>query len=196
VRAHINYANVTATLALFIALGGGSYAALKVGSRQIANDSIRSVDVRNNQLKSVDVRNRTLLRRDFRPGQLDPGPQGPPGAQGPPGPPGQTLAFARVNANGTVDAARSKRITSANVIRQNPGGFGGIYCFSGLDFNAASVTATLEYPAPNFSIDAAIPAPSPGNCAPGTQAIVSTRNEVGSPGGGNVSDHAFYVAFN
>jgi len=63
-RRHISYANVVATLALFIAIGGSSYAALRIGSRDIRNNSIRSVDVRNNGITSKDVRNRSLRARD------------------------------------------------------------------------------------------------------------------------------------
>jgi hypothetical protein len=56
---------VIAVIALFVALGGGAYAALRVGSKQIANNSIRSKDVRNNQLRGKDVRNRSLSGRDI-----------------------------------------------------------------------------------------------------------------------------------
>jgi len=66
IRAHLSYANVTATLALFIALGGSSYAALRIGSREIVNNSVRSGDIRNNHVRSRDIRNRTILGRDVR----------------------------------------------------------------------------------------------------------------------------------
>jgi hypothetical protein len=62
---HITYANVTATLALFVALGGSSYAVVKIGSKQIVNNSVRSADVRNNSLSSSDIKNRTLRSRDI-----------------------------------------------------------------------------------------------------------------------------------
>jgi hypothetical protein len=64
-RRHISYANVVATLALFVAVGGSSYAALRIGSRDIRDNSIRSVDVRNNAIAGKDVRNRTLRARDI-----------------------------------------------------------------------------------------------------------------------------------
>ena len=64
IRGHLSYANVTATLALVIALGGTSYAALSVGSRQIVNNSVRSADLRNNSIHSADIRNHTLTGRD------------------------------------------------------------------------------------------------------------------------------------
>lgn len=83
-----------AYLALFVALGGTSYAAVRVGSSQIVNNSIRSKDIRNghvtsrdiknNDVRSHDVRNGTLRAIDFQPGQL------PAGAAGRPGPPGGT----------------------------------------------------------------------------------------------------------
>jgi len=63
-RRHISYANVVATLALFVAVGGSSYAALRVGSREIRNNSIRSVDLRNNGIAGKDVRNRGIRARD------------------------------------------------------------------------------------------------------------------------------------
>jgi hypothetical protein len=63
-RRHISYSNVVATLALFIALGGSSYAALRIGSRDIRDNSVRSVDIRDNGIRSRDVRNRSVRARD------------------------------------------------------------------------------------------------------------------------------------
>jgi hypothetical protein len=65
-RAHLTYANVVATLALFIAIGGSSYAALRIGSRQLVNNSVRSQDLRNNDVRSKDVRNGGLTGRDVK----------------------------------------------------------------------------------------------------------------------------------
>jgi hypothetical protein len=64
-RKHLSYSNVIATAALFIALGGTSYAVLRVDSREVVNNSLRSVDVRNDSLRSRDIRNRTLRARDL-----------------------------------------------------------------------------------------------------------------------------------
>jgi hypothetical protein len=57
-------AMVVAVLALFVALGGSSYAALKIGSKQIRNNSVRTGDLRNNDIRSRDIRNNTILGRD------------------------------------------------------------------------------------------------------------------------------------
>jgi hypothetical protein len=79
IRSRLTFANVTSLLALFVALGGTSYAALHVGSKQIVNNSVRSKDIRNNDLRSADVRNGSLLPADFKPGALPAGPRGLPG---------------------------------------------------------------------------------------------------------------------
>jgi hypothetical protein len=60
----LTYANVTSTLALFLALGGVSYAAVSVGSAEIRNNSVSTQDLRNNQIRSRDIRNRTIVNRD------------------------------------------------------------------------------------------------------------------------------------
>jgi hypothetical protein len=88
IRSYLSYANVVATLALFVALGGGAYAAItlpknSVGTRQIKNDAVTSSKVKNG----------SLLSGDFKAGQLPagiPGSQGPKGDTGPKGDPGPT----------------------------------------------------------------------------------------------------------
>lgn len=55
-RRHVTYANVIATIAVFTALGGVSYAALQVGTKQIVNNSVRTKDIRNNDVRSRDIR--------------------------------------------------------------------------------------------------------------------------------------------
>src|SRR4051812_10228171 len=74
-RRHLSYSNVTATLALFIALGGSSYAALRITGRDVANGSLTGKDIKK---RSVPV---NRLR--------GPLPKGPAGAQGPKGDPGE-----------------------------------------------------------------------------------------------------------
>jgi hypothetical protein len=88
-------ANVVAFLALFVAIGGISWAAIK-----LPKNSVGAAQIKKNAVRSADVKNRSLLARDFKAGQLPagamgaPGPQGPqgiPGAQGPAG----TIAYER-----------------------------------------------------------------------------------------------------
>src|SRR3954468_22599857 len=82
----LTYANVTATLALFIALGGTSYAALKlprnsVGSQQIRAGAVHSSEIRDRSLRLRDIAVSTRSALSGRQGQA--GPQGPPGAPAP-----------------------------------------------------------------------------------------------------------------
>lgn len=97
---HVTYANVVATLALLLAVGGGTaYAANRlIGGRQIARNAIDSKKVRDNSLTSADVRDGTLTAKDFERGVLlgsggdgangIDGSDGSNGAAGTPGPAG------------------------------------------------------------------------------------------------------------
>ncbi|HEX8105851.1 MAG TPA: hypothetical protein VF533_24760 [Solirubrobacteraceae bacterium] len=83
VRSHLTYGNVVATLALFLALGGGAYAAAKlpknsVGAKQIKRSAVGSSEVKNGSLKAGDFDEDSLPR----------GPKGDAGAKGPAGPAG------------------------------------------------------------------------------------------------------------
>jgi hypothetical protein len=54
-RPHLSYANVMATIAVFLALGGGAYAAATVGSSQIKSNAILSRHIKNGQVKNADL---------------------------------------------------------------------------------------------------------------------------------------------
>jgi len=77
--AHIR-GNVVAYLALFIALGGTSYAAIK-----LPRNSVGSKQLRSNSVTSAKVRNGSLRISDFQSGALKRGPRGPQGPAGPAG---------------------------------------------------------------------------------------------------------------
>ena len=104
------HATVVAYLALFVALGGSSYAAVRIGSTQIVDNSVRSKDIRNNEIRSTDVLNGSLVAGDFKAGQLPAGPRGetgPPGPQGEAGAPGRaaTSLFAYIRDTGASSPA-------------------------------------------------------------------------------------------
>jgi len=69
-----------ALVALFVALGGTSYAALKLPA-----NSVGSKQIKKNAVNSAKVKNSSLLKSDFKSGQLPAGPAGPRGSQGTPG---------------------------------------------------------------------------------------------------------------
>jgi hypothetical protein len=85
---HLSYANVTASLALFVALGGISWAAVA-----LPRNSVGAKQIKTNAVGSAEVKDRALRRRDFASGTLLQGLQGipgPAGAAGPAGPKGDT----------------------------------------------------------------------------------------------------------
>jgi hypothetical protein len=64
-RAKLNYANVMATVAVFLALGGGAYAATQlkknsVGTAQLKNNSVTGAKVKDGSLSGADVNSSTL----------------------------------------------------------------------------------------------------------------------------------------
>ena len=70
VRSRLTYANVMSTVAVFVALGGSSYAAFQIDSADIENNSVRGVDIRNRTLTERDVRRNSLGGRSIRESRL------------------------------------------------------------------------------------------------------------------------------
>lgn len=56
-RPHLSYANVMSTIAVFIALGGTSYA--------VARNSVGNLQLRKNAVTSSKVKDRSLTKRDL-----------------------------------------------------------------------------------------------------------------------------------
>jgi len=120
-RARMTYANVVSTIALALALGGGTaYAATKIGTgniryhavtgSKIANNAITASkvkngalsgsDIRSNSIRGTQIRTGTLEASDFAAGQLPKGDKGDPA----------TSIFGVVTAAGTL--AAGKNVTS------------------------------------------------------------------------------------
>jgi hypothetical protein len=78
-RPRLTYANVMSTIAVFIALGGTSYA--------VARNSIGPAQLKRNAVSSVKVKDRSLRTADLAPSARI-GSRGPRGLQGPIGPAG------------------------------------------------------------------------------------------------------------
>lgn len=96
-RERLSYANVMATVATFIALGGTSYAVASlprnsVGANQIKQRAVGAAELRTNAVRSRAIRNRSVALRDISKGARGSlrGQTGPAGPQGPAGPPGVT----------------------------------------------------------------------------------------------------------
>ena len=102
-----------ALIALFVAMGGTSYAAAtgSIDGREIKNNSVSTNDLRNNGIRSRDVRNGALLKDDFKAGQLPSGAQGPPGATGATGARGATGATGAAFPTGNLPSGRTMKGT-------------------------------------------------------------------------------------
>jgi hypothetical protein len=104
VRERLTYANVMATGAVFIALGGTSYALTlprnSVGSSELRKNSVGRSELRSSAVSSSEVRNRSLRLRDLAPRTRESlrGPVGPAGPQGRPG----VALFAAVDSVGRI----------------------------------------------------------------------------------------------
>jgi hypothetical protein len=118
IRARLSYGNVVATLALFIALGGTSYAALK-----LPRNSVGSAQLRSNAVTSSKVQDGSLLLQDFNANERAAlhgatGPQGPAGlagAQGSAGPAGAQGPAGPAGAQGPQGPAGASGATNVVV---------------------------------------------------------------------------------
>jgi hypothetical protein len=114
-RPRLTYANVMATIAVFVALGGSSYAAIKVTGKNVKDSSLTGKDIKNSSLTTSDVKNGSLLSLDFKPGQLPPGAPGPKGDTGLQGPKGDAGA---PNPN-AVNSDQLDNLDSTDFLRSN-----------------------------------------------------------------------------
>jgi hypothetical protein len=116
--------NVVAYLALFIALGGSSYAAVRltpgsVRTRALAKGAVTNKKLAANSVNAKNVVDGSLTRADFKRGTLSgpgangkdgpagrgkTGPKGDAGPAGPAGPPGGAYIGARAQFSGSVSA--------------------------------------------------------------------------------------------
>ncbi len=79
----LNYANLMATLGVMSALGGTSYAAVKIDGSNVRDNSLTGRDVKNGSLTGTDIKDRSIGPRDLE--KKLAGKRGPRGVTGPPG---------------------------------------------------------------------------------------------------------------
>ncbi|MGE4427606.1 MAG: hypothetical protein AB7G37_14235 [Solirubrobacteraceae bacterium] len=132
-RRRIGSAHVMAGVAIFVALGGTSYAAVSlpknsVGSAQIKNGAVAAKDLKkkavtgsrvaSNAITSSKVKDGSLLAQDFKAGELSggaPGPAGPQGPQGEKGDKGEKGDPGAPGANGTNGVSGYQLVTGPAV---------------------------------------------------------------------------------
>jgi hypothetical protein len=187
-RSKLTYANVVASLALFVALAGGTaFAAAQLEKESVGANQLKKGAVTPTKLSKASKKTLT--------GPAGPngaaGATGPQGAQGPKGDtgaPGSALAYARVAANGTLDAAHSKNITSTSL-----SSITGVYCISP-SVPVASVVVTTPHVGGDASTLTQANIIANGDATTSactTPAWVAIEN-----GGGTNENHPFYVVFN
>ena len=126
---HISYANVMATLAVFIALGGSAYAVAQlprnsVGAAQIKRSAVGTSELRDRTVRLGDIS--VSARRSLRGAKGNPGPAGPAGV----------TYHAAVNSGGTAVRGNATAFT-------HQGGTGVYTLAFGRDVSGCQATATL-----------------------------------------------------
>jgi hypothetical protein len=130
-RRHASYANVMSTFAVFAVLGGGAWAAAKIGT-----DDIEKGAVTTKKLHKAAVTTKKIGADAVTGAKLDESSLGSVPLAANAGTASRALigmsplAYARVTADGTVDAENSRGVTNANVA--NDLGRAGTYCITGL----------------------------------------------------------------
>jgi hypothetical protein len=178
-RQRLTYGNVIATLALFIALGGTSYAALtlpknSVGTKQIRKGAVRASELHSGAVSSRSIKNRTIRTSDLADSTRKSlkGSQGVQGPAGPPGPAGTALR-AVINSGGARiggNALVSNHATGSNEYRLD----------FGRDLAGCAFSATLAA----VQNGASVPQPPAGRVTLGVsghEVAVRTYDAGGNP---------------
>ena len=118
----LTYANVVATLALFVALGGSSYATIQFTGRNVKDRSLTAKDIKKNSLTTSEVKNRSLLAQDFKAGQLPSGAQGAPGPQGAKGDRGDPGPTSANSTTDTLSGASFSHVAATTTVNMPTAG--------------------------------------------------------------------------
>ena len=94
-RTRLSFANVMSVIAVFIALGGTTYAAVtlpknSVKAKQIAKNAVGASEIKSSAVRTAEVKDGALLAQDFAAGQLPQGAKGDEGDKGDKGDKGDT----------------------------------------------------------------------------------------------------------
>ena len=142
---------VISLVALVVAMGGTSYAAVKITGDDVRNGSLTGKDVKDDSLTGRDVKNSSLgtgvvrdgsLRaRDFRPGDL---PAGKMGAKGDKGDPGAAVRWLLIDENGDIaEQSGGFTVISKPGINGQPATNPNVYVDAGASLVGKGLTASL-----------------------------------------------------
>ena len=128
-------AMVVAFVALLVALGGTSYAAIRLPANSVGTKQLKKSSV-----TTAKVKNGSLLSTDFKRGQIPVGRQGPPGPAGPAGPAGARGAAGISSVTVRVGPEQSPRSTASCQAGERAVGGGGFTADGFLYDSSPSVT--------------------------------------------------------
>ena len=181
VRQRLTYANVMSSLAVFLVLGGGAaYAAKKIGSHQIKDNSITAKKIRKNAVTAGKIKADAVTTKKIAPASVTNGKIAAGSvdatklAAGFVGPAAEKLSHsANISFEGAV-LAGSLGVAQANVTHTSTG----FYCFAGLAPAPVGGVATIDYSEAGEDVEIQFDTGQGPVCPVGTQAFVNTR--VGS----------------
>lgn len=170
-RPRLTYANVIATLALFLAVSGGAaYAASQLGK-----NTVGTTQLKRNAVTGVKVKDRSLLASDFKAGEL---PVGERGAQGVPGAPGATDVVVRYGSEGKP----KNNEEDLSIARCLPGETvtGGGFDFLDPAPGNFEYTLLTNRPSIDATVEGVAAFPPPGEGSEATGWVVAMGNETGA----------------
>lgn len=197
IRSQPSPAMVVALIALLVAAGGAAVASIPGAHRVISacyqkkGGNLRVVDTSKRGFAGKCRKSeKSLSWNEQGPRGLDgvAGSQGTQGVQGLKGDPGSAVAFARVAADGTLDTAHSKNISSASLSSGT-----GVYCVTP-SVPVTSVVVSVPHVIADSGNLAQAGITGNGDTSVGlcsTPVWVSIRNASGAP-----ENHPFYLVFN
>src|SRR4051794_12295450 len=184
IRKRLTYANVMASIAVFIALGGSSYAAFKlpknsVGAREIRSGAVTSNEIKNGSVKTQDLEPSTRAALAGERGPQGPrGATGAVGATGPQGPAGASY-WAAIDSGG-------RRARGNATLSNHDSDTGAYHLRWAVDVSPCGATVTLASVAGGVTAD---PPPGRATVSPETGGLVVRTYDVD----GSVRDLPFNV---
>ncbi len=181
---------IISVIALVAALGGSAYAVKKIGATQLKRNAVTTKKIKNGAVTTLKIANGAVTNPKIANGAVT-------DAKIAAAAKGKAVAYANVNANGTVVDSKSRGITSAMIGKTSP--TSSVFCFHDLPAGADTAVATgiwdssTEFEGPADVIIAKAPLPD-ADCdtIAGTQFAVLTYSPSGA---GVFADRSFTIAF-
>lgn len=184
---------VVAVVALVVALGGTSYAAFKVGTKDIKNGAVTAKKIKNGAVTTNKLAGKAVTGDKINLGTLGPVPSATTAGSATNASNANALggvgagsfapvAYAHVLSNGAVDASQSKGITQSDVALRAVSA----YCFSNLPFTPKAGSVAIDYgnDGNGFTelgqLQIAPPGTAATDCNPGESVEVATSSSPGT----------------